>query len=115
MRTWEDLRLLEREHQAIKEAARILKSQFPVSNVILFGSKIRGEDDEHSNIDILLVTPRALDWQEEKAIVEILFDIGMEYDVIFSPRFASAAEWDGGIFVQFPVYEEINRNGAVIP
>ena len=82
MRTWDNISLLERERQAIKKAVKMLKSQFPVSSVILFGSKVRGEDDEHSDIDFLLVTSRALDWKEEKAVVEVLFDIGMEYDVI---------------------------------
>ena len=115
MRTWDNIPLLERERQAINKAAEMLRSQFPVSNVILFGSKVRGEDDEHSDIDFLLVTSRTLDWKEEKAVVEVLFDIGMEYDVIFSPLFASSDEWDGGIFVQFPVYEEISRDGAIIP
>ena len=115
MRTWDNISLLERERQAIKKAVKMLKSQFPVSSVILFGSKVRGEDDEHSDIDFLLVTSRALDWKEEKAVVEVLFDIGMEYDVIFSPLFASSDEWNGGIFVQFPVYEEISRDGAIIP
>jgi predicted nucleotidyltransferase len=115
MRTWDNIPLLGRERQAIKEAVKMLKSQFPVSNVILFGSKVRGEDDEHSDIDFLLITSRALHWKEEKAVVGILFDIGMEHDVIFSPLFASSDEWDGGIFMQFPVYEEISRDGAIIP
>ena len=115
MRTWDNIPLLERERQAIKIAVKMLKSHFPVSNVILFGSKVRGEDDEHSDIDFLLVTSRALNWKEEKAVVELLFDIGIEYDVIFSPLFASSDEWDGWIFVQFPVYEEIRRDGAIIP
>ncbi len=115
MRTWDNIPLLGRERQAIKEAVKMLKSQFPVSNVILFGSKVRGEDDEHSDIDFLLVTSRALHWKEEKAVVGISFDIGMEHDVIFSPLFASSDEWDGGIFMQFPVYEEISRDGAIIP
>lgn len=54
-------------------------------------------------------------WTEEKAIVWVLFDIGMEHDVIFSPLFASGDEWNGGMFVEFPVYEEIVKDGAIVP
>lgn len=46
--------------------------------------------------------------------MEILFDIGMTYDVIFSPLFVSREEWKNGLFVQFPIYEEIVRDGAVV-
>ena len=52
--------------------------------------------------------------EEEKSIIGVLFDIGIEYDVIFSPLFASGDEWEGGIFTQFPVYEEIMKDGAIV-
>jgi predicted nucleotidyltransferase len=114
VKTWHKIPLQDKERQAIKEAVKMLKRSFPVSNVILFGSKARGEGDEHSDIDFLLITSRSLLWKEEKAIVEMLFDIGMENDVIFSPLFASSDEWDGGIFMLFPVYDEISRDGAIV-
>ena len=107
--------LEQREETAIKAAARTLKAQFPIEEIILFGSKARGDDDIFSDIDILLVTTNPLHWRDEKAIVEILFDIGMTHDVIFTPLFASKEEWQGGLFAQFPIYAEILRDGAVIP
>jgi len=107
--------LEQREEKAIEEAARTLKSQFPVEEIILFGSKARGDHDVFSDIDLLLVTTTPLHWREEKMIVEILFDIGMSYDVIFTPLFVSKEEWKGGLFAQFPIYAEILRDGAVIP
>ncbi len=61
-----------------------------------------------------LISSRKLDWKEEKAVIDILFDIGLKQDVIFSPLFVSGEEWDGGIFARFPVYEEILRDGAIV-
>jgi predicted nucleotidyltransferase len=106
--------LEKREEKAIEEAARTVKSQFPVEEIILFGSKARGDHDAFSDIDLLLVTTMPLHWKEEKAIVEILFDIGMTHDVIFTPLFVSKEEWKGGTFARFPIYAEILRDGAVI-
>jgi len=103
------------EELAIKEAAQTLKSQFSIEEIVLFGSKARGDHDAFSDIDLLLVTTEPLHWKDEKAIVEILFDIGMSHDVIFSPLFASMEEWKGGLFAEFPIYAEIVRDGAVIP
>jgi predicted nucleotidyltransferase len=107
--------LEQREELAIEEAARTVKSQFPVEEIILFGSKARGDHDAFSDIDLLLVTTKPLHWKDEKAIVEVLFDIGMTHDVIFTPLFVSKEEWKGGLFAQFPIYSEILRDGAVIP
>jgi len=70
--------------------------------------------DAHSDIDLLLISSRGLHWKEEKAVVDALFDIGMEHDVIFSPLFATSDEWENGLFKTFPIYNEITREGAVV-
>jgi uncharacterized protein len=104
----------EREREAIEAAARILKEKFAVENVILFGSQARGEADAYSDIDLLLISGRELHWKEEKKIVDALFEIGMEHDVIFSLLFTSSEEWEKGIFRAFPIYEEIKAEGALV-
>jgi len=114
MKSFESASLMKNESEAIEAAIRMLKSEFSVSKVILFGSKARGDHDEHSDIDLLVVASKLLHWKEEKAIIGALFDIGMKYDVIFSPLFTSVDEWENGIFTEFPVYQEISRDGAVV-
>ena len=114
MKSFESASLMKNESEAIEAAIRMLKSKFSVSKIILFGSKARGDHDEHSDIDLLVVASKLLHWKEEKAIVGALFDIGMEYNVIFSPLFTSVDEWENGIFTEFPVYQEISRDGAVV-
>jgi predicted nucleotidyltransferase len=114
MKKYENTPLAERERDAINTAVALLKKDHPVKKAILYGSKTRGDDDEHSDIDLLIITSRPLHWKEEKAIVESLFDIGMEHDVIFTPLFVSDEEWEGGIFTTFPIYKEIMDDGALV-
>ena len=114
MKVLESSLLIKRERVAIKKAVDLLRERYPVEKVILFGSKSRGDDEKHSDIDLLIVTAQTLHWKDEKAIVEIMFDSGMEYDVIFSPLFVSSEEWNRGIFTEFPVYKEIIRDGALV-
>lgn len=114
MKTFEEAPLQTNERHAITEAVRLLKQQFPVEQVILFGSKARGDSDEYSDIDLLCLTSHRLHWKEEKGLVDLLFDIGMKYDVIFTPLDVPLEQWDGGIFTAFPIYQEILRDGAKI-
>jgi predicted nucleotidyltransferase len=114
MKSLDKAPLGKKERNAIEAAARLLKKRFPIDNVILFGSQARGDADAHSDIDLLLISPTGLHWKDEKAVVDALFDIGMEHDVIFSPLFASSEEWEKGIFKAFPIFEEITREGAVV-
>ena len=69
MKTLEQTSLIPQERHAVTEAVNLLQQQFPIKQVILFGSKARGDDDEYSDIDLLLVTAHKLHWKEEKAIV----------------------------------------------
>jgi len=114
MKTLQAIDLVKRERAAIEAAARHLKENYPVDDIILFGSKARGQSDAYSDIDLLVVVSRNLHWREEKAMINDLFDIGLKYDVIFSPVLASSEEWRGGIFTEFPIYQEIIRDGAAV-
>lgn len=80
MRSFDKTELAKRDRQAIEAAAKMLNERFPVEKVILFGSKARGDDEEDSDIDLLLITYRPIHWRERKAIIEALFDIEMAYE-----------------------------------
>jgi len=113
MRTLEQLPLTEREKRAIKEAAKLLKEKFMVSEVILFGSKARGDDDPESDIDLLLLTPEPLSWQERENIINTLFDVELAYDVVISIMDTTVSEWENGVFTVLPIHKNISRDGVV--
>ena len=69
MKSFESTSLMKNERDAIEAAVRILKNEFSVIEVILFGSKARGDHDEHSDIDLLVIASRLLHWKEEEARV----------------------------------------------
>lgn len=114
MKTLDKTPLISNDRSAIEEAINLLKQQFPIKQVILFGSKARGDDDEYSDIDLLLITSYKLHWQDKRAISDLLFDVGMKYDVMFSFLCVPGGEWNGGIFTAFPIYKEILKEGASV-
>ena len=114
MKSIEKVSLVKSERCAIEKAVRILNKLTSVEKIILFGSKSRGDDDKDSDIDLLLITTVQLSWKDEKAIVDTLFDIGLQYDVIFSPLFVPIDEWEKGLFPSFPIYHEIIKDGAIV-
>lgn len=114
MKTLDDLDLKQNEKKAIRETKRILQERFPVQEVILFGSKARGDDDEESDIDLMLLTERPIDWQEKKEIIHALFEIELANDVVISILDATVSDWETGIFTVFPIREEIIREGVTV-
>jgi predicted nucleotidyltransferase len=115
MKTLDDLALRRNEKEAIREATRILKERFPVKEVILFGSKVRGDDDEESDIDLMLITTRPIEWRERKEVIHDLFAIELANDVVISILDVTVSDWETGIFTVFPIREEIVREGVTVP
>jgi predicted nucleotidyltransferase len=114
MKNLDELNLNEREKRGIAEASRMLKERFPVEEVILFGSKARGDHDEESDIDLLLLTSRPVHWKEREAIIDALFDVELTYDVVISILINTIHDWNDGICTAFPIHKEITREGVLV-
>jgi uncharacterized protein len=102
-----------RDFETVKAAVEMLMERFAVEKVILYGSKARGDADEDSDIEFLLVTSQPIHWRERKAIIDALFDIEMAHDAFISILIVPVNEWSGGMFTVFPIYQEIMRDGVL--
>ncbi len=86
----DQIKLKPAERQAVSDAARLLRKQFPVQQVILFGSKARGDDDPESDADLLVLTSlpvtRAMRQQMREAVlpIEMSSDVWMGLTVVWA-------------------------------
>lgn len=112
IQTVADLSLKENDRLAIEAAANLLLAQFPVDQVILYGSKVTGHDTDESDIDLLILTRQALSWQERDAITDALFDLELAYDVVISTLVVPRDEWLTGYYELLPIHHEISRYGV---
>jgi predicted nucleotidyltransferase len=70
--------------------------------VVLFGSKARGDFDDESDLDVLIVVriPDADYWQHRREIVNLTADLMLEYSPVISPlindeaTYAQLRQWD---------------------
>jgi predicted nucleotidyltransferase len=114
MKTLAETRLEARERDALGEAVCILKRGFPVVRVVLFGSKARGEGHPESDLDLLVLTSRALGWRERGRLVDSLFEVELAYDVVLSPLIVAHSEWEEGPLSGVPLRAEVDRDGIPV-
>jgi predicted nucleotidyltransferase len=114
MSTLEAISLSRQERLALAAAVQALKDHFPVEQVLLFGSRARGEGNAESDLDILVLTTREMTWIERRAVIDALFDIELAHDVLLSPLIVSGQEWRQGPYRILPIHDEIARDGVVV-
>ena len=92
------------------ELKQVLGDQ--LESVILFGSQARGEAQDDSDIDVLVVVRDELDYgdliQRTSAIVSAL---SLEYDVVISRAFASRQRFDRE---HSPFFLNVRREGVTV-
>jgi len=109
-----NLNLKDNEKKALLELKKILFKSFSVSGIILYGSKARGDFDEESDIDILIILNNKVDDNIREKIFSMSFKIEIKYDVIFGILVESEDFWNSPIAEAMPVYGNISREGVLV-
>ncbi|MEW6408648.1 MAG: nucleotidyltransferase domain-containing protein [Nitrospirota bacterium] len=84
------MNLSQKERDIIKEFKNKAMKQYPgeIINVIVFGSKARGDASEESDIDILVVI-KSDNWRTGDNIRDIGYELELKHDLILSIQVVS--------------------------
>lgn len=84
----------------------------PEAEVILFGSRARGQEHKHSDWDILvLLDMSTVDRKTEKEYREALFDVELETGEAISTFVFSRQDWESRHAIS-PLFENIQKDGV---
>ncbi|MCF7918849.1 MAG: nucleotidyltransferase domain-containing protein [Candidatus Cloacimonetes bacterium] len=85
---------------------------FPSAKVILYGSRSRGDYDENSDWDLLIILEEKIEENERTELINRLYDLELEIDQLFSPIIHNLSEWKE--MEQSPFYRNVISEGKVI-
>lgn len=80
----------------------------------LFGSVVRGEADEESDIDLLVITKQPLNRWERHQITDIVCEVNLEYGTNFSTLVVDSKAWDHGLISLLNIHAEVQREGVLV-
>jgi predicted nucleotidyltransferase len=86
----------------------------PGALLVLYGSYARGEQDEYSDIDLLILVDKdKITGAEEKRISYPLYDIEFDTGTIISPLILSKNDWESRHRIT-PFYHNVLKEGIVL-
>ncbi len=104
------MELSESEKQGIAELSRAFREQFGASEVLLYGSAVRGDMDADSDIDLLLVLPQ-VNWEIEKEIIGLCFEAELKHGRVFSAVCFSEDDLRNGPLRESPLVKHVRKQG----
>jgi len=100
----------DRISQLIKEK---VNSVDPQAEVILYGSRARGDEKTDSDWDILIITDYSVDISLEDKFRDVLYDLELETEEPLSVFVFSKEEWHKKQRIT-PFYENVNNEGITL-
>ena len=88
--------MTEKKHKILLDLKEHLAGHLheDLRDVVLFGSQQDNKGAEDSDFDILIVTGKKADWQVQRAISDICYDIELKYNIIIDSHILSEEEFD---------------------
>ena len=94
----------------IKESIRKVD---PDSEIILFGSRARGEESRDSDWDLLILISSTANLKEEQKFRHKLFELELQYGQAISTFVYSKIDWENK-YRKTPLYQNIKQEGIII-
>lgn len=106
--------LKEVDREAINKFKSTVINRYPDAKLILYGSKARGQDNEFSDIDILVLLDKEITTEIEREIFGIGFEIGLQYNVVFGIVVEQNSFWNSPLGKAMPFHWAVSREGIII-
>lgn len=104
---------MEKDQKILLQIKKSVKEIEPKSEIILYGSRARGDEREDSDWDLLILVPYAAGIREEQKFRHKLFEVELQYGQAISTLVKSKEEWEGKFQIT-PLYQNIKQEGIVI-
>jgi predicted nucleotidyltransferase len=82
-----------------------------VTDVILFGSRVKGTANKDSDYDILIILDAVYDQKMKKTINGLCYDFDLNYDIFLDTQIISQAELKNSIRGKHPVFKAAIKEG----
>ena len=82
-----------------------------VSDVVIFGSRIKGQATKNSDYDVLIVLNTNYDRKVQRAINDLCYDLDLKYNIFLDTQVISEFELNNSIRGKHPVFRNALKEG----
>jgi predicted nucleotidyltransferase len=102
-----DLDLLRRCKEAVE---RVVAD----AEVVLYGSRARGDADEYSDYDILIIVDGPVDMNLKKEILSKVYPLELETGAVLTLIVYSKQKWNSPLYRAMPFRKNVEKDGVLL-
>ncbi len=100
--------------QFLEKIRQVVYALVPEADVILYGSRARGDARPVSDWDFLILTDQPVTWNLVRTLRNRLYDLELETDHIISSIIRTRQEWDSPKYSVLPFKKEVEQQGVIL-
>lgn len=98
----------------LNRCKQIILKIIPDAEIILYGSRARGDAAEDSDFDLLILVNDPVHWKTERMIGDRLYNLELETGKLLSIQLIPREKWDSPVFQAMPFRQNVEREGVTI-
>lgn len=102
------------DKELLEAIKRTVQAFVPDAEVILYGSRARGDAEPDSDWDLLVLTEEELNGKEQSALRRQLYELEWDTGNVLSPVIESRDLWESPRYRLTSLYESISKEGRAL-
>jgi predicted nucleotidyltransferase len=103
----------QKDYEVAKKLKEKLSEVASVADLIVFGSRARGDQDEYSDMDVSIVV-QSLDPVLKERIYEVVWEVGFDNYLVISPLIFTKNEIENSPLRSAPIVKNIFEEGIQV-
>ena len=102
--------------KAILERLKLrIAERLPLHQMILFGSRARGDADPDSDLDVIVVLDGPADRSARETVSDCSWETGLEHGIVIVPIVVNRDQWERGPERHSLLAQAIRAEGVPVP
>lgn len=102
------------DRKIVERLKRVLEQRVNLHQIILFGSRARGDFEAESDMDVLVVVDTPITPEIRVTVSECTWQVGFDAGIMIAAVLFSRKEWEEGPERYSPLAESVRADGVAI-